>query len=408
MNCPVELNKPPCTDPNQVQRTNRALKIALVIPTMDRGGAEKQVVLLAIGLRNAGYPVCVVLLTRDGPRSRTLRDAGVEVVVIGKKFKADLSALWRLIRWMKSWQPDVVHTWLFAANSFGRVAAKVAGVPVIIASERCVDPWKRNWHFLIDRRLEKWTHAITTNSEGVREFYHQHGIGLTKFEIIPNAVETELATAPVRTIDPAAARQRLGVEEQRKLILAIGRLWPQKRVRNLIWAAELIGTLRQDTTLVIIGDGPQREELLRHRDAVSRAQHVRFAGARDDVAELLPHADAFWIASEYEGQSNAVIEAMLAGVPVIASDIPGNRDLVIDDQTGCLFGLGDEAKLVEKTNEILNNSDLKTRLTEAAKRRIQTEFTLSAMIQHHVRLYHRLAGVDRVATSLENVGRSPR
>lgn len=364
------------------------MKIALVIPTMDRGGAEKQVVLLAIGLQRAGHNVRVVLLTRDGPRSETLRREGVEVVLIGKRFKLDPTALWRLTKWIKSWQPDVVHTWLFAANSFGRVAAKWANVPAIVASERCVDPWKRGWHFLIDRRLEKISDAITTNSDGVREFYASHGIGEHKFKIIPNGVEPLTHEQP--EIDRETALKRLEVASDRKLILAVGRLWPQKRIRDLIWAGELIGTLRQDTTLVIIGDGPQRDEMLRHRDAVSRTAHVRFAGARNDVQQLLPHADAFWIASEYEGQSNAVIEAMLACVPVVASNIPGNRDLVIDGETGFLFELGDEAKLVETTNTLLNDPVLASRIGAAAKSNIQTNFTVRAMVDQHIALYRQL------------------
>lgn len=365
------------------------LKISLVIPTMDRGGAEKQVVLLAIGLARSGHDVRVVLLTRDGPLSESLREAGIEVVLIGKRFKLDPSALVRLTTWFRSWQPDVVHTWLFAANSFGRVAAHRAGVPVIIASERCVDPWKQGWHFFIDRRLQSWTSAITTNSAGVRDFYVDHGISPEKFEIIPNGI-APVASSALNLTDRATARQRLEIAEDRKLILAVGRLWPQKRIRDLIWAAELLGTLRQDTTLVIIGDGPQRDEMLRHRDAVSRLDHVRFAGNRDDVLQLLPHADAFWIASEYEGQSNAVIEAMQAGVPVIASNIAGNSDLVIDGETGCLFEVGDTGKLAEKTHELLNNPELATRLTTAAKSRVATEFAIAAMIDAHVELYQRL------------------
>ncbi len=357
---------------------------------MDRGGAEKQVVLLAIGLAEAGHDVRVVLLTRDGPRSEALRRAGVDVALIRKKFKLDPTALWRLRSWFRTWQPDVVHTWLFAANSFGRVAARMSGVPVIIASERCVDPWKRGWHFLIDRRLEKCTQAITTNSEGVRDFYVDHGIPAKKFVIIPNGIESTIVNESRPTINRVTAMKRLEVAENRKLILAVGRLWPQKRIRDLIWAGELMGTLRQDTTLVIIGDGPQRDEMLRHRDAVSRPEFVRFAGARDDVQQLLPHADAFWIASEYEGQSNAVIEAMLAGVPVIASNIPGNRDLVIDGETGCLFELGDEAKLVEKTNALLNNPALAGKIASAAKQRIESEFTITAMVDGHLKLYQNL------------------
>ncbi len=186
----------------------------------------------------------------------------------------------------------------------------------------------------------------------MRDFYAEHGIDPELFRIIPNGIEPRAAT----TIERDEAFRRLDVPADRKLILAVGRLWPQKRYRDLIWAGELLATLREDTTLVIIGDGPQRGELLRHRDAVTVPEHVRFAGNRNDVTELLPHADAFWIGSEYEGQSNSVIEAMQAGVPVVASDIPGNRDLVIHDQTGLLVKLGDTADFARQTKRLVRES----------------------------------------------------
>jgi glycosyltransferase involved in cell wall biosynthesis len=365
------------------------MKIALVIPTMDRGGAEKQVVLLAKGLHEAGHDVRVFLLTRDGPRSDALRDAGVPVVLIGKRFKLDPSALFRLKKQLIDFAPDVVHTWLFAANCFGRVAAKWAGVPIIIASERCVDPWKTAAHFFIDRRLQKMSQAITTNSSGVEEFYVANGLDPAQFVVIPNGVESAGVTG-ANDIHREEAMSRLDVQPDRRLVLAVGRLWPQKRVRDLIWAGELLATTHGNTTLVIVGDGPQRDELVRHRDAVSAPLHVRFAGQRNDVAELLPHADQFWIASEYEGQSNAVIEAMLAGVPVIASDIPGNRDLVIEGETGWLFPLGDEAALVRRSLAVLSEPEECRRVAEQARHRILTEFSLDAMIQRHVELYTRL------------------
>lgn len=365
------------------------MKIALVIPTMDRGGAEKQVVLLAKGLHELGHDVRVFLLTRDGHRSEDLRAAGVPVVLIGKRFKMDPTALFRLKKQLVDFEPDIVHTWLFAANSFGRVAAKWAGVPIIIASERCVDPWKTGWHFLIDRRLQKISQAITTNSSGVQDFYAANGLDPAQFVVIPNGVES-IDSTKTQAIDREEAFRRLEVPSERRLIVAVGRLWPQKRVRDLIWAGELLATARGDTTLVVIGDGPQREELLRHRDSVSAPLHVRFAGQREDVGELLPHADQFWIASEYEGQSNAVIEAMLAGVPVIASNIPGNRDLVIDKETGWLFDVGDEADLVRLSLAAFNDPDGSQRIAEQARQHIVDEFSLDAMIRRHVMLYEKL------------------
>jgi glycosyltransferase involved in cell wall biosynthesis len=362
-------------------------RLVLIIPTMDLGGAEKQLALLAENLPRDEFEVHVCLLTRDGPRSESIRKSGIPVTVIGKRFKADPTALLRLKRVIKDLSPHIVHTWLFAANSFGRAAALMAKTPVVIGSERCVDPWKSSWHFAIDRFLSRRSAAITTNSPGVREFYARHGVASDLFRVIPNGIP------PLRdsTISRQEAYARLGVSTDRKLVLSIGRLWPQKRYRDLIWAAELLAATRDDTTLIVIGDGPQKGELLRFRDAVTTPQHAGFVGARADVAELLPHADLLWIGSEYEGQSNAVIEAMQAGVPVIASDIPGNRDLVIQDQTGRLVPLGDRAAFAKESLDLLDDPALACRLANAAKRRIADEFSVRQMVRKHVELYRELS-----------------
>jgi glycosyltransferase involved in cell wall biosynthesis len=360
-----------------------SLRVAFIIPTMDRGGAEKQLAMLATGLPRDHFDPHVLLLTRDGPRSEELRQHGIAITVIGKRFKADPTALWRLKRELQKLKPDLVHTWIFAANAFGRVAAQMAGVPRILASERCVDPWKTYWHHQIDRYLAKKTEAITTNSSGVRDFYVQHGIAPELFRIIPNGIVPRQPSS----ISRQEAFDRLQVNPNHRLILAVGRLWPQKRYRDLIWSAELLGTLLENTTLVIIGDGPQEAELLRHRDDVSRSDRVRFAGSREDVADLLPHADIFWNGSEYEGQSNSLIEAMQAGLPVVATNIPGNRDLVIPDETGLLFKLGDTADLARQTRRILDDPQWAQRMSQAAQQRIASEFSVEKMIDRHVALY---------------------
>ena len=359
------------------------IRLVLLIPTMDRGGAEKQLCLLAENLPRDCFDVHVLLLTRDGPLSDRLRGANIPVTVIGKRFKADPTALFKLRSLLVQLKPDVVHTWLFAANSFGRVAARAAGVSTIIASERCVDPWKTGAHFFLDRQLAKSTTAITTNSVGVRDYYAAHGIDPKLFQVIPNGIEPRSPSSLSR----AEALQRLGIPENKKVVLAVGRLWPQKRYRDLIWAAELLATVREDTVLGIVGDGPQRGELLRHRDAVSTPENVRFLGARSDVLEILPHADLFWIGSDYEGQSNSVIEAMQAGVPVVASDIAGNRDLVIDGETGRLVAVGDRADFARQSNDLLETPGLARQLAEAAQQRIAEEFTVEKMVQSHLELY---------------------
>ncbi|WP_236010507.1 glycosyltransferase [Candidatus Laterigemmans baculatus] len=367
------------------------IRVALIIPTMDRGGAERQVCMLAAALPRERFDVHVVLLTREGPRIAELDQAGVPHTLVGKRGKADPTAYFRLRRLLRELRPDVVHTFLFAANSYGRAAAKSVGVPVIIGSERCVDPWKTWRHGVIDRRLAKISTAITTNSSGVRDFYAARGVPAELFRIIPNGIEP----APPSQTSRLEIARRLELDPQRHWIGAVGRLWPQKRYRDLIWATDMLNTLRpDDVSLVIVGDGPQRDELLRHRDAVSNVDRVRFVGPREDVAELLPHLDVFWLGSGYEGQSNALMEAMRAGRPCVATDIPGNRDLIEHDQHGLLVAVGDSPDFARQTQHLLEHPDDAARLGRAAAERIAREFSVSAMVDAHALLYESLTGLS--------------
>ncbi len=164
------------------------LRILQIIPSLDQAGAEKQMVLLATGLARPEFDVHVCALTRLGPLAEPLREGGIPVESIEKRWKVDPAAYYRLRRLIQRLQPDLVHTWIFAANSYGRQAALGAGVKHVLAGERCVDRWKA-WHELaIDRHLARKTDWIVTNSSGVRDFYVEHGLPREKFVIIPNGI----------------------------------------------------------------------------------------------------------------------------------------------------------------------------------------------------------------------------
>ena len=365
------------------------MRLLLVIPTLVRGGAEKQLALLAAGLPRDQFDVHVAVLTHTGPLEENLRSARIPVTVIGKRWKVDPSAYWRLKRTIKQLRPDIVHTWLFAANAYGRQAAFTAGVRHVLAGERCVDPWKGPLHLAIDRYLARRTERIVTNSSGVKEFYVSRGIPAEKFTIIPNGI------GPFQPADPTtreALLAELGMPADARLIGTVGRLWPQKRVKDMIWAMELMKSARDDAHLLIIGDGPLRWRLERYRDQNDLLGRVHFLGERSDVPRLMQHFECLWLASGYEGQSNAVMEAMSAGVPVIATDIPGNRDLVVPDQTGFLIAVGDRAAFTRITHQLLDDPPLARRLGEAGRQRMLSEFTIEQMIDRHARLYRELCG----------------
>jgi len=363
-------------------------RILQIISTLDRSGAEKQLVMLATGLPRDEFDVHVCALTRGGPLAADLEQQQIPLTVIGKVWKFDPTAHWRLKKHIDRVRPDLVQTWMFTANAYGRAAALAAGVRHLVASERCVDPWKQ-WHqFTADRLLAKRTAAIVVNSRGVQEFYTQHGIPPDKFRLIYNGI-APAAPSPVTREQLLA---ELGLPTGARLIGAVGRLDHQKRVKDVIWAADLLKSIRDDVHLLVIGDGPQRENLKRFQRACRIEDKVHFLGARHDVPRLMPHFDLLYLASGYEGLPNVIMEAMAAAVPVVASDIWGNRELVVHGQTGYLVPVGDRAGLARYAHKILEDAELAKCLGAAGQQRILAEFTVAAMVDRHAALYREILG----------------
>jgi glycosyltransferase involved in cell wall biosynthesis len=361
-------------------------RILHIIPTLDPHGSEKQLTLLASGLPRDRFEVHVCALTRGGPFAESLRRAGVPVAVLHKRWKLDPAAYWQLKRHIVRLRPDLVHTWLFAANCYGRVAARQAGIRRVVASERCVDRWKM-WHELaIDRRLARHTDRIVANGRAVRDFYVSHGIAADKFSVIPNGVPP----AEISSLSRADLLAQLELPAGSKLIGTVSRLSPQKRVKELIWGMQQIMFLRDDVHLLIVGDGPLRSALERYSRLTGVEDRVHFLGARLDVPRLLPHFDVFWLASGYEGQSNAVMEAMAAGVPVVATDIPANRELVVPDQTGYLVPLDVRSAFARGTLPILEDAESAHGLGEAGRTRMLGEFSVERMVERYAALYGEL------------------
>lgn len=363
-------------------------RILHIIPSLDRAGAEKQLALLAAGLPRARFEVHVCALTRGGPIEGDLAAAGVPVTVIGKRFRIDPLAYWRLRRHIAQLRPDLVQTWLFAGNAYGRAAALACGVPRIVASERCVDPWKSALQLAIDRRLARRTDRLVANSPAVRDFYVERGVSAAQIVVIPNGVPP---AAPPRLTREAILAQ-LGLPSHVRLVAFIGRFWRQKRIKDAIWAIDLLKVVRDDVHLLVFGDGPLRRRMERFRRQARIVDKVHFLGQRNDVGDWLPHCDLLLSTSGYEGQSNAVLEAMAAGLSVVATDIPGTRDLVVPGETGLLAPVGGRGELARGLQRLLNDRPLAAQFGAAGRRRVETEFSVERMVGAYAELYDRLLG----------------
>ena len=292
---------------------SRRTKLLLLVPTLDQSGAEKQLTLLACRLPRDEFDVHVVALTRGGPFADELAKHGVRLTVLGKRWKFDPVALWRLRKLIAAEQPDIVHTWLFAANAYGRlvVGRGLKPRPKLIVSERCVDVWKAGWQLWLDRKLIHRTDRLVGNSVAVAEFYQSLGYPTDRVTVIPNGIDVP----EPNTLDRNALLAELEIPLGSPVIGFVGRMAKQKRVDDLVFAMALVAILRPEPHLLLIGDGPERDKLMKFARDIDIDHHTRFTGHRPDGARLLRVMDLFWIASDFEGQSNSVMEAMAAGLP---------------------------------------------------------------------------------------------
>jgi glycosyltransferase involved in cell wall biosynthesis len=372
------------------------IRLLFLIPTLDRSGAEKQLTLLATRLPRPEFNVAVAALTRSGPYADDLKAAGIPVTVLGKRFRCDPIAFQRLRQLLNSQQPDVLHTWLFAANSYGRLAAGATPRCPVVVSERCVDSWKSGWQLWLDRRLASRTARLVGNSQSVADFYRDQGLPQAKLAVVHNGIDLPETFSGARE----QARRELGLAPSGHVVGYVGRLARQKRVIDLIWAFELIRVMEGEVQFVIIGDGPERDRLEHFAHSLEIGPRVRFVGHREDAQRLLPAFDLFWLASDFEGLSNSIMEAMAAGLPVIASDIPPNRELVVPGETGYLAPVGDRVAFAQFGQRLLLDPALARRLGQAGRERMAEKFSVERMVQGYARLYRQLLESRRMASDV--------
>lgn len=366
-------------------------RIAFCITELRAGGAERCLVELATRLNRERFASEVVSLApRPVDRARSLvpqlETAGIPVTFLNVTGLASAySAIGALAEHWRTTPPDLVQTFLFHAGLVGRLAARRANVNKVVAGIRVAERRAR-WRLWADRLTSGNVECHVCVSESVAAFSREAGkLPAERLAVIPNGVDV----ARFDNAEPIDL-QTLGLAQGRRAVVCMGRLDPQKGQRLLLKTAREWLDRSSQHDLVLVGDGPDRAELEALAAELDIAERVHFAGWRSDVPAILRACDLLVLPSQWEGMPNAVLEAMAAGLAVVAYDVEGVREL-----------LGDAAGLQiapASDSQVFPNSIL-TILTEATQRevlgaqnrhRVMAQFSLNSMVQRYERLYDTL------------------
>jgi glycosyltransferase involved in cell wall biosynthesis len=353
-----------------------AKHVAYLVQGMATGGLERVVLYLARDMVARGHRVTICCYDQRGEMAAEAEAAGAAVSVLPRKSGLDLGYVGRLADWLRKQGVDVLHMHNETALFYGTMAGRRVGVPVLIYTEHD-GVFPRRW---IVRFVNRWlvrrlTHAVAV-SEAVKQLWcREDGIRADRVVVVPNGVPDHPEVwAAAGNRDGEAARARIG---------AVGRLSGEKGLDVLLDAFAHVAEQMPDARLVLVGDGPERGSLEARARDLSIADRVEFLGQRSDVPALMVDLNLYVLPSRTEGLPMALLEAMAARLPIVATRVGGIPEAVADGESALLVSPEDPTALAEAMMRVLSETGLAERLQGAARAAFEDRYELSRMVDRY-------------------------
>ncbi len=372
----------------------RPVRVLVLENAFDMGGSEKKLFDYIRRVDRGRVEVTVCCLKRGGYFARPLAELGVPVHEGFQRGRFDPVAPARFLRWLEGVRPDVIYTMAhpntvllaWAARVRGLAGAWVVSFHAMGSPDggRLVPSWLKPFLVQADRLLA--VAAMHRDYLRVRE-----GLPAAHIDVIHNGVDTQ-RYRPARADERSAARRALGLDDDAVVVTQVASIKPAKRQDALLRAVAPLMQSRRDVHLVLVGDGPMRahcEGLATHLGVDER---THLLGIRDDVERVLHASDVLVLPSRRGTETfpNVVLEAMAAGIPVVATDVGSVREMVADGETALLVEEGDDAALAESIARLVRDADLRARFGAAARERVARHFPIEHMCEARTRLFERL------------------
>ncbi len=354
-----------------------AKRVLFVVDSCQPSGLLTQARLLAEQLADRDFEPYFCALRPHGMAADGLRKIA-PLHSAGQRHTADPLAEWKLRRLIKRLDPAIVHAWGDTATTYATAAVGPWPNTKLLATLGRAQPDRPAWRRWLDALRNRRATKLFAPSEQVAG-----GLRAPDVRVIPPGMAVEHKPVPAKE----ELFAELSLPPHARVLAITAQLAPRKAVKEMIWVFDLLRVLQDEVRLLVIGDGPERPALDRFIRLASTPEHVRMLGPRADATRLLPAAEVVWHAGDEASAPVAVLEAMAAGLPVIADSTTGCQEAITDGQNGLLVGAKARTDRVRATQRLLEDADCRARLGQAAQATVEKRFSAARLADEYACAY---------------------
>lgn len=381
----------------------KKIKVLHVLNVSQLGGTELMTYQLAKSMNSEEFESEVCFFSSRGPISEYFEKSGIRTTHLEVKSLPQklFAAPVRLYRHLKKNRYEIIQLYGLRTNLVGRIVGRLAGCKNIVGGLRSLYPSdsRSAWTLWLDRLTLLLIRCYISNSHAAVDFLVSKGYPREKFRVIHNGIELERFQS---SNDPNLLKDRYGVVRQEcPVITCIANLRAVKGHEFLIKALHELKQAKKESVCLLVGDGALRGALEKLASNLGLSEDILFLGhqGREKIPEILAITDIFVLPSLWEGMPGAAMEAMAQGVPVVATDVGGTPEVVLDGITGYAVPIKDSAALAQKIEHLLEDTQLRKQMGQKGRKRIEEEFSLRKMTEQYETIYQELVANEKQKSS---------
>jgi glycosyltransferase involved in cell wall biosynthesis len=380
------------------------MRVLFLSTSMGMGGADQQLLSAAQEMQSRGHDILIVSLTPLGPMGLEAQRLGLPVESLAmRRGVPDPRGLMRLARLVRAWRPQVVHSHMIHANLMARALRLFVPIPALVSTIHNI--YEGGWPWMAAYRLtNRWVDHMTIVSQAAADrFVGDRIVPKELLRVVPNGLDVD-RFRPLSVGGRVSLRRSLGLDHGFAW-LAVGRFQPAKDYPNMLRGFAMVHQRYPQAVLWVAGHGPLQAETEALAQSLGLAGSVRFLGVRQDVPELMGAADGYVMSSAWEGMPMVLLEAAAAGLPIVATEVGGNHEVVRHQESGFLVPPRDHAALGRAMLQLMGQTEAQQRsMGERGREYVRSTYGLSRVVDRWEELYREVLARKAAPPEAQAIG----